>query len=202
MLDKLAGILGFIIFVSIILSGLADIILSVTWTKRYFTSGVLIFSQSTPISKRYTDIPSADFINKRLYSFWIGGFTLKELDANTHGFRREFFSRRFFRFRFNSNPMTHGVVIFDAHQNLVTVKGYLDWFMVTCIAGLVVVPFMLLIAGTVFAPKLALRASGYILGYILFSCLITGILYLIDYYRLKNILATAVELWSRKYGTA
>jgi hypothetical protein len=73
MSDKLTGILGFIAFASIILSGLADIILPVTWTKWYFASGALLFSQSVSIKERHTTIPPAALFNKRLDSFLMSG---------------------------------------------------------------------------------------------------------------------------------
>ena len=189
MVEQIAGILGFITFASIFLSALADTILSLIWAKGYFTSGVLLFSQSISVNARHTNIPSADLLNKRLYSFLMGGFVFRELDGNTHGFRRKFFS-------FSPKPMLHGSINFDFQQNLVIVKGYPDWFMVAfSIMWLLIVPLMRLAEGVIFDEQLLLLA----VGYVAFYGLIVGILYVMDYYRLKYILAVAVELWNRKH---
>ena len=189
MVEQIAGILSFITFASILLSALADSILSLIWAKGYFTSGVLLFSQSISVNARHTNIPSDDLLNKRLYSFLMGGFVFRKLDENTHGFRRKFFS-------FSPKPMLHGSINFDFQQNLVVVKGYPDWFVVAfSTMWLLMVPITWLVEGVTFDKQLLLLA----IGYAAFYGLIVGILYVMDYYRLKYILAVAVELWRRKY---
>ena len=189
MVEQIVGILGFTAFASILLSALADTILSLLWAKRYFTFGVLLFSQSIAINARHTNIPSANLLNKRLYSFLMGGFVFRELDTNTYGFRRKFFS-------FTPGTMLHGSIIFDFQQNLVVVKGYLNWSLVAfSIMWLLLVPLMWSILNVTFTERLLLL----IIGSSSYYCLMMGILYLMDYYRLKNIVAVAAELWSRKY---
>jgi len=189
MIEQIVGTLGFIAFASILLSALADVILSLIWAKRYFTCGVLLFSQSVSINARHTNIPSADLLNQRLYSFLMGGYIFRELDTNTHGFRRKFFS-------FAPRPMLHGSVTFDFQKNLVVVKGYPAWFMVAfSIMWILIVPLMRLAEGVTFDRELLLLP----IGYVCFYGLIVGILYVMDYYRLKYILAVTVDLWSRKH---
>ena len=189
MVEQIIGILGFTAFASILLAALADMILSLLWVKGYFTSGLLVYSQSISINARHSNIPSSDLLTKKLYSFLMGGYIFREIDKNIHGFRRKFFS-------FAPRPMLHGSITFDVQENLVTVNGYPDWFMVAfSIMWLVIVPLMWLVEGVVINKESILLA----IGYVLFYSLIVAFLYITDYYRLKYILVVAVDLWSRKY---
>lgn len=193
MTDTIEGILGFTVFSALILSGLADIILAVTWTKIYFTSGLVLFSRHVPIGQHHTDIPSTSLLNSRLYSFWMGGFIFRELDTNHYGFRRKFFS-------FAPRPMMHGLLIFDTENHKVVVKGYLDWFMVSFSFVFLVLPFIIapvvwFIEDITYSPDFLLA----VIGAVAFYGLIIGSLYLMDYSRLARITRVATELWSRKY---
>jgi len=87
-------------------------------------------------------------LNKKLYSFLMGGFIFREIDTNTFGFRRKFFS-------FALKPMLHGSIIFDLQNNQITVKGYPDWFMVAfSIMWLFTVPATQLIANRQHIPDI------------------------------------------------
>jgi hypothetical protein len=189
MSDTIEQILGFTIFSAMMLSMLADIILSATWAKFYFTTGLALFSRDVPIEIHHTNSPSASLLNSKLYSFWMGAFIFKQLEANKYGFRREFFS-------FAPRPMMHGLVSFDPENNRLIVIGYLDWFMVVFSGTfLVFVPIGWLMDGFLLSADFFL----FTMGPIVFFGLIFGILYLMDYYRLVRITNVAVELWSRKY---
>lgn len=188
MSNPFTAVLGVTTFAAVILSGWADLILAATWKKFYFTSGVLVFRQQISIASRYTNTPPPSLLEKRLSSCWLGSFTFRELEANQYGFRQKFFS-------FTWNPVTHGLIVFDAENNLVTVKGYLNWTVVSLTAFLLVVyPFLLLINGitrTEFLNLFTLCVTG--------CGLLFGLPYLMDRSRLKIITTTAAELWSRKY---
>jgi hypothetical protein len=113
----------------------------------------------------------------------------KELEANKYAFRRKFFT-------YSPNPILHGTVIFDNDNDLIVVRGYLDWFSVSfSIMWLVLVPLGWLIIGVTFTEYVLLLA----VGYVAFYGLIAGILYIVDYYRLKKIATVSAELWSKKY---
>jgi len=189
MANTIEGILGVTFSVMFILSALADLIFSAVWAKFYFISGLRVFSQSVPVEAHHTNTPSSSLLNARLYSFWMGGFIFRELDTNQFGFRRQFFS-------FALRPMVHGQVMFDTANNRVIVEGYLDWTMIVfTMMWLVFVPLMWLSEGGAFTVDVLLLW----LGLVAFFGLITGVLYLMDYYRLVGISRTVVELWSRKY---
>lgn len=178
-----------IAFVAVILSGYADLILGIAWTKFYFTSGVLVFRQKVPIELRYSNIPAPSLFEKRLSSCWMGSFTFKELGLNQYGFRQKLFS-------FTLNPVTHGLIIFDTENNQITVEGYLNWLVLSLtILLLVVFPFLSFINGISYDEFINL----------LFTCvigwsLLFGIPFLFDRSRLRIITETAVELWTRKYA--
>jgi len=175
-------------FVAIIFSGYADLILGATWRKFYFTSGVLVFRQQISIEARYSNIPAPSLFEKRLSSCWMGSFAFKELGFNQYGFRQKLFS-------FTWNSVIHGLIIFDTENNLVTVKGYLNWTVISLTAFLLVIyPFLLLINGIALTEFLNLFALC-----VIWCSLVFGLSYLQDRSLLKIITTTAAELWSRKY---
>lgn len=182
------AILGITAFATVIISGWADWIFAVAWTKFYFTSGILVFWKQVSVASRYSEIPSPSLLEKRLSSCWMGSFIFKELEQNQYGFRQKFFS-------FTWNPVTHGLIVFDTEKNLITVKGYLNWIVLSLTAFLlVIIPFLWLINGITRTEFLNLFATSFI------GCgLLFGLPYLMDRYRLTIITTTAAELWSRKY---
>jgi hypothetical protein len=188
MSNTFTAILGGTWFTAVIFSALADLLLAATWTKCYFTSGVLVFRQQVSIESRHSNTPSPSLLEKRLSSCWMGAFAFKELESNQYGFRQRFFS-------FTWNPVTHGLILFDAENNQVTVKGYLNWFVLSLTASLLVImPFLWLMNGITRTEFLNLFITTVI------GCgLMFGILYIIDRSRLKMIATTTAELWSRKY---
>jgi hypothetical protein len=188
MSNPFTAVLEVTAFAALILSGWADLILAGTWKKFYFTSGALVFQQQVSVASRHTNTPSPTLLEKRLSSCWMGSFAFKELEANQCGFRQKFFS-------FTWNPVTHGLIVFDTENNLITVKGYLNWSVLSLTTFLLVIyPFLLLINGITRTEFLNLFTICVI------GCgLMFGIPYLIDRSRLKIIAATAAELWSRKY---
>lgn len=113
-----------IAFVAVIISGYADLILGTTWTKFYFTSGVLVFRKQISIELRYSNVPTPSLFEKRLSSCWMGSFAFKELGTNQYGFRQKLFS-------FTLNPVTHGRIIFDTENSQITVEGYLNWLVLS-----------------------------------------------------------------------
>ena len=180
-------ILGFTVF-SVILSGLADTILSATWAESYFTSGLVIFSRYVPVKLHHSNIPSSQLLNNKLNSFIMSGLIFRELSANKYGFRRKFFS-------FAPNTMMHGSLVFDSENNLMIVKGYSDWA-VTALSVMFIIVFPLLwFIGGPRTKDVFLQ----VLCFLSFYTFVIGISFLIDSYRLRTITKIASELWARKY---
>ena len=189
MADTIENILGFAIFSIMLFSIFADLILSVTWVKLYFTWGLVVFSRHISVELHHTNIPSATLLNNKLYSFWIGGYIFKELDTHKYGFRHKFFS-------FSPKPMLHGLLSFDPENHIVSVKGYPAWFMIAfTVMWLFFLPLVWLIQGAPFTQDVLIL----LVGVMAFYGLITALLYLMDYYRLVRIARGAVDLWTRKH---
>ena len=188
MSNSFTAILGVTAIAAMIISACAELVLVATWTKLYFTSGVLIFRKQVSIELRHSNTPTPALLEKRLSSCWMGSFAFKELESNQYGFREKFFS-------FTWNPVTHGLIVFDTENNQITVKGYLNWQVFsTTIFLLVIFPLLSLINGIT-----RTEFFGYFIMCSIFCGLAFGLPYLMDRYRLRVIAATAAELWSRKY---
>ena len=178
-----------IAFVAVIVSGIADLILGLTWTKVYFTSGILVYQQKISIESRYSNIPAPSLFEKRLSSCWMGSFTFKELELNQYGFRQKLFS-------FTLNPVTHGLIIFDTENNQISVNGYLNWLVFSLtVLLLFVFPFLSFINDVARDEFINLLSYCFIGWSLLF-----GIPLLVDRSRLRIICEIGVELWSRKYN--
>jgi hypothetical protein len=180
-------ILGLTVF-SVILSGLADTVLSATWAKSYFTSGLVVFSRCVSVELHHSNIPSSPLLNNKVNSFRMGGLIFRELDENKYGFRRKFFT-------FAPRTMMHGSLGFDSENNLVIVKGYADWVVIALSVMFIIIFPLLWFIGGPRTKDVFLQLSCFVLFY----SFITGISFLIDYYRLRTITRIASELWSRKY---
>lgn len=188
MTNIVEGILGFTVF-SVMISGLADTILSVKWVKPYFTSGLVVFSRCVPVDIHHSNIPSSSLLNNKVHSFSMGGLIFRELDANKYGFRGKFFS-------FAPRTMMHGLLVFDSENNLVIVKGYADWSVIALsVMFIIIFPLLWLIGGGPHTKDAFLQ----IMCVASFYAFMTGISFLIDYYRLRTITKIASELWTRKY---
>jgi hypothetical protein len=188
MTNTFTAILGITAFAVMILSGLAELMVAASWTKFYFTSGILVFRQQVAIESRHSNTPSPFLLEKRLSSCWMGSFAFKELEADQYGFRQRFFS-------FTLNPVTHGLVQFDTDNNRITVKGYLNWNVLSVVVFLLVItPFLWLFNGMTRTKFL-----DYFTICVIFCGLGFGVPCLLDRSRLKIIAATAAEFWSRKY---
>jgi hypothetical protein len=190
MSNSFASILGITAFAAVILSGLADLILADTGTKFYFTSGALVFRRQIKIKARHSNTPPPSLLEKRLSTSGMRAFTFKELESNEYGFHYKLFSLTW-------KPATHGLIVFDTENNLVTVKGYLNWLVISLtILILIILPFLWFITGNTLTEFLNQFGTG------LIGCgLIFGIPYIIDLSRLTTIAATAAELWSRKHAS-
>ena len=83
--------IGAIFFSILILSLLVDIVLSGTWNRMYFTSGLPIFIMQIPVSRRHINIPLSSRFEKQFRSKWTSALVFREIDLNTYGFREKFF---------------------------------------------------------------------------------------------------------------
>jgi len=178
-----------------ILLGITEAILSGTWNKRYFTTGLLIFHKRIPIESQHNDIPSRSRLERRFHSSsnWTRSLAFRQVAANTYGFRHE----DLFEFRrTRSSQLMRGMLFFDSENREVVVKGFAPWS-----APL----FPLLVFGAlayqaIFVRRLAASSVVAMLGpaAILFA-LVLGLLYRTEYSRYSNVATFASQAWSREY---
>ena len=178
-------ILGLSMLGVLLLTGLVEVILSGTWNKTYFTTGIQIFVIKIPVELRHSNIPSSQKLEARFYSSWSSSLVFNEIESHTYGFREKLFEFRLVRY----SPIMHGILVFDRETNEVVVKGYVNWF---------ILAFSLIWLGGVLLssiPSFPIIA----LGFILFFVFLMGLLYWIQHNRFSKVAMFAAETWSRKY---
>jgi len=172
-------------FGAIVISWLVETVLSATWNKTYFTTGIPIFVMRIPVELRHSNIPSVRQLEDRFYSSWASSLVFKEIDLYAYGFREKYFEFRLVGY----SPVMHGVLVFDRNSNEVVVKGFANWSMLS---------FSLIWLSGVIAGAFS-SFPLIALGFILFFVLLMGLLYGIQYYRFSNVATFSAETWSRKY---
>jgi hypothetical protein len=178
-------ILEKIIFVALIMSLFADIILRSAWNKTYFTIGVPIFVMHIPIKAQYKGIPFQYLFEEEFQSSWpfLPPFAFKKIDFQIFGFREKFFQIRSLYI-----PLMHGLIIFENDKKRVVVKGIANWFTLWLILYLSLTWFNLLISFPV-----------HITGSTTFIILLLGIFYSIQYFRFSKVCKFAAEMCSTKH---
>ena len=183
--------IGAIFFSILILSLLVDIVLSGTWNRMYFTSGIPIFIMRIPVSSRHINIPLSSRFEKQFNSKWTSALVFREIDLNTYGFREKFFD---FRFIFHYSAVMHGMLFFDSTNNQVVVKGFANWFEL-CFAFVWIGSIGM--NSVINFPEFTLIALAFIIIFFLGF----GLLYSIQHHRFSNVAKFAAEEWTRRYVT-
>ena len=191
MANEFLTTLGGVFSSVLILSLLVEPILSGTWNKMYFTSGLPIFVKRISVGLRQTNIPLASRFEEQFQSGWQGSLVFREIEPSTYGFREKFFQFQFGRI----TPLMHGYLFFDNINNQVVVKGFANWtilwFSLICLS----------IAGPIAImsfPEFSL-VTLIALGSITFLCLFTGVLYWIQYDCFSKVATFAAQEWKRRY---
>jgi hypothetical protein len=174
--NDLFEILGIIAFGLIILSILADTVLSATWSRTYFTVGLPIFIMRVPVDFPHTNIPQRSLFEAQFQSNLVASLTFKEISSNEYGFREAHFQFRLFGY----SPLMHGLLIFDYENSQVVVKGFINWF-------------------TLCFSLIWLSIAMFMIPFVLFFIILMGCLYLIQLSRFSKVAAFAAEAWSRKH---
>lgn len=162
---------------------LVDVVLSSTWNRMYFTSGLPLFIRRIPVDLRHINIPPLSRFDAQFQS----ALFFKEIEPNTYGFRENFF-----KFRLNMyTPIMHGMLFFDIVHNQVVVKGFVNWFILwfslIWFGGLTV-------GGIMNFPESTLTA----LAFTALSALLLGIIYKNQYDWFAKIAIFAAQEWARK----
>ena len=111
------------VFGMFILSMLVDAILSATWNRMYFTSGLTRFVRRIPVTPRHTNIPLPSRFESEFQPSWSSSFAFKEITPNIYGFRERAIAFRLMRY----SPLMHGMLLFDFANDQVVDKGFANW---------------------------------------------------------------------------
>jgi hypothetical protein len=192
-LEAIFGILGSLVVGALPIIWVAELILSARWHRKYFASGVPIFVFRIPVQAHHTNVPSCLLLENNFKS---SGFIrntsllFKELDTNTIGFRESLLQLG------RDYSIMHGLLIFDAKNSQVIVKGFLDWtFLYFSLLWIIGGPLIWLLGFISLGEPIWLVALGYSMIFI-----IIGIFCLIDYFRFSKVARFAAQAWSRQYA--
>jgi hypothetical protein len=187
------NIFGIIIVIVFIGSALTDLILELSWNKRYFTSGLPIFVRRIPVSRWHTNIPSQALLEKKFHSDVIASIVFRQFNAYSYIFRE-----RLFQFRWIRTPdLMHGWLMFDHFKGEVIVIGFINFSAIAfCIIwlGFQLVGIIPIILGRQPISSLWMPVFASTM-FILFSIL----MYEIQAARFSIVADFAAESWARKY---
>ena len=169
MSSDFSQVFGIVAFGTLIISMLAEAILSAAWNKTYFTIGIPFFTRSIPVHVHHANIPSKSVFEGQA---GLGSIVFKEISPNSYGFREKLFQFRWMRF----SPIMHGLLIFDDANSQIVVKGFAHWSLLAFLAILIA-----------FVPAIP------------FFILLMSLPYAIQYLQFSKIANIAAKAWSRKY---
>ncbi len=114
-----------LIYYSIIIVFIFEVLAVHTWNKVYFTKGLQIFTISISVPHQHSNIPSQGQLEIRFKTKGVTSSILfKELGANIYGFREKY--NEFVLIGYT--PVMHGILYFDFDANQVIIKGFINWF--------------------------------------------------------------------------
>ena len=162
------------------LVALAEIGLSTAWSKMYFMFGLPVFVKKIPVNIHRAEIPPKDIFTTRFHSVWASSIGFKKIGPNMYGFREKTFQIKLFSY----TPVMHGLLVFDHANHEVVVTGFANWFAL----GFSLLWFILLM------PPLFTDLPA-ALSFVLFSILVMGFLYAIQYSRFSEVADVAAQAW-------
>jgi len=115
------------LFLIVVLIVIAELIVSGTWQRFYFTTGIPLFKKSI----RLPDPPelSENLLNERFPGgFWVP-LRFKQMSPHEIAFRETLICFHFM----NYTPVMHGLVRYDQKMNELHVIGFANWFIVALI---------------------------------------------------------------------
>jgi hypothetical protein len=171
MANDFSKVIGIVAFSTLIISLLAETILSATWNETYFTIGLPLFTVNIPVNVHHANIPSKSvFVAKS----GLESIVFREISPNSYGFREKLFQFRWVKF----SPVMHGLLIFDNANSRIIVKGFASWSLLAFLLMLIV-----------FVPAIP------------FFILVMSLPYAIQYLQFLKIANIAAEAWSRKHAS-
>lgn len=114
---------------TILAAGLADVVLSMRWSRAYFTAGIPIFVRRVQLPGGISDLPLPE-LEAAAVTAAGPPLLFRRLDAETIAFRE-----RVFGGMLHYIPIMHGVIRHDVAEGVARVTGLLNWFAIAFIAG-------------------------------------------------------------------
>jgi hypothetical protein len=102
----------------------AEIILTSTWSRRYFTTGLPVLVWRVSAKPRQNAPPDEFELEAHFQSSWVNSLSFKKLDSHTYAFREKLFELRFFPYL----PIMRGLIQFDIDNSQVVVTGFAYWY--------------------------------------------------------------------------
>lgn len=115
-------------FSSILLAGLADIVLTTRWNRAYYTLGLPIFIRRIHKPGGIAELPLAD-LEKSSVTAAGPPLLFKRLDNDVIAFREKVFAGAL-----HYIPIMHGAIRYDAAEGVARVTGIVNWFVIAFIA--------------------------------------------------------------------
>ena len=172
---------------------LTEAVLSGTWNKWYFTTGLLIFQRRIPVEPSHYSIPPCAQLETHFHSEWRRSLAFRQIAANMYGFREKLFEFRLTR----GSQVMHGMLFFDSENREVVVKGFSDWLIV----WLPLLGFGGFAIQVVSVQGLAPLSAMAMLGVgILVFAVVLGLLFRAQYSRFSNVAAFAAHMWAGGYS--
>ena len=183
MSSEQSEILEKVIFLALIISLLADIVLRASWNKMYFTVGIPIFIMSTPVNKKFEGVPHQYLLEEEFrFSWFAPALTFKVNDS-----RSFFFCEKFFGPPIRYLPIMHGLIVFEHDKKRVVVKGLANWFTLWIILTVALASFSVL-------NYLQLHVTESVA----LVALLFVVFYFIQWYRFSKVCKFAAEMCSNK----
>ena len=113
-----------LLFPAVFLIAILELIVSGTWQKFYFTSGIPIFKQSIRLSSPAE--LSVDSLNEQFQGGWCDPLRFREISRHNIAFREALFHFSFFKM--NYTPVMHGLIRYDERSKELHVIGFANWF--------------------------------------------------------------------------
>jgi hypothetical protein len=109
---------------ALIVATVAELIVSGTWQKFYFTAGIPIFRKSARL-QAHPEL-SAELLNQMFTDGWWDPLKFKKISQYEIAFREVLIN--FAIFRLNYTPLMHGLIRYDPITRDLQVIGFANWF--------------------------------------------------------------------------
>ncbi|MDA3800161.1 MAG: hypothetical protein PF692_13915 [Kiritimatiellae bacterium] len=110
------------LFPVILVVVIAELIVSGTWQKFYFTTGIPVFKKAVRLSE--SPELSSDVLNDRFSGGFWGPLCFKPMSSNQIAFREAIFCFHLM----NYTPVMHGLIRYDERMKELQVIGFVNWF--------------------------------------------------------------------------